>query len=119
MTAKDEEFTVLCAWIPDGIEELISDIFNKKIEEINPDESQLLQPDTYLFFFRQSRRGNARADAAIALLESVRNAHPRLAAMKIGKAAGPLFADISWLGVVKSMPIGRAVADAQKQTRMP
>ena len=117
MTAKEEDFTVLCAWIPEGIDELVADIINKQTEKISPDDWQLLQPDTYLFFFRQKRNGAARAETAIALLESTRNEHERLAALRIGKAAGPLFADISWLGAVKSMPMGQAVTDAQKQTR--
>lgn len=117
MSAKEEDFTVVCAWIPEGINEEVAGIIDGKANAFGPDARQLFQPDTCLYFFRDKKNGAERAKTAVSLLHGARGEHPRLSAMRLGSASGPLIADISWLGAVNSMPVGRAVTEAQKQAR--
>lgn len=116
MTAQLEEFTVLCARVPVGIDEHVVALINGKIDSFDPDHWLLIQPDTYLFYFRQKKNGDERSKKAISILDGLRGLNERLAGMKLGKSAGEITALISASGEIEGFPVGAAVSEAQRAT---
>ncbi|NNN07390.1 MAG: hypothetical protein HKL90_15975 [Elusimicrobia bacterium] len=117
MAARKEEFSIVALLIPDGIDEDVASLVSAKIDEFDPDYWLLSQPDSYIFFFRENRSGKERAVHGVASLQILKNSSIRLRALRIGQARGPLVADFSWFGRVKSPPFGAAVNEAQKNAR--
>jgi len=117
MTAQTEGFNVVALFVPEGVDEAVASRVNARIDELNPDYWLLTQPDTYVFFFRQRRKGAKRAANGVELLESLRSSNERLSDMRIGQANGPLLADFSWFGTVLTPPLGAAAHEANKKAR--
>jgi hypothetical protein len=117
MTARKERFTIVAIVIPSGIDEAVAALVSQNIDEFDTDYWLLFQPDSYLFFFRESKRGKERANRCITSIETLRSKNERLSALRVGQASGELVADFSWFGSIKSLPVGTAVNEAHVNAR--
>ncbi|HEX4048244.1 MAG TPA: hypothetical protein VH309_10440 [Elusimicrobiota bacterium] len=117
MTARKEDFSIAALVILDGIDEATASLVSAKINEFDPDYWLLFQPDSYIFFFREKRNGKERSVRGVAALKALKNSNIRLGVLRIGQASGPLVADFSWFGRVKTPPFGTAANEAHKNAR--
>lgn len=113
MTARLEDFDVLCILVPDGITEVETSAILGGLNSDEPDFWTLFQPDTVLMFFLSKKSGAlraARAKEMVAALKGIRS-------VKFGVSKGALVAEIPLFGKISQMPLGGAVTEAQHVAR--
>lgn len=111
--ASIEELLVVCMRVPEGIDEAVSDLVNKSMDAFQPDYFSLIQPDTYIFFFRRDDQGHQHSVKAVELLTGLADKNERCKSSGLGQASGPLLVVRNSRGIA-SIPLGEAITKAQR-----
>ncbi|PIP82040.1 MAG: hypothetical protein CO113_09315 [Elusimicrobia bacterium CG_4_9_14_3_um_filter_62_55] len=117
MSGRIEEFTVLCAIVPEGIDSEVNAILTPLIEQAKPDYWVLVQPESYILFFRTSKGGRTKSNAFQKSVRDLDLRNERVKDILFGEETGEMVVDMSWFGKVKDMPLGEVANFAEKKAR--
>ncbi|MDQ2867362.1 MAG: hypothetical protein M3R59_02965 [Verrucomicrobiota bacterium] len=83
-------------------------------DSASPDYRQLLTPRGVAAFFVASSAAAQRANRLVAAAEQLRAGGSGFEGLGIGISSGEMIADFSWLGRVRSTPLGAVANDASR-----
>ena len=117
MSAKLQAFYVVCAYHRPGFEENTFSPIRELFVASEPDFWEYQKPGTLLAYFLKRNNGQVRAEQLVSRVEQFKKTSSAFLAIGCAKTEGPLIADLSFLGKVKSSPLGTSVSHAVESAR--